>query len=1091
MKPSLELAQGYVPAAFALPKSFEPENIRFGLYTFVPWVRSGISAALEDPQGLALRATVTASVAVRGANNEKEVAAGKLVLRGPGDVIGLESIQIIRRVPQPDTLDAEENFLAHIEFDRPEMPWLFSPFAPAGDQLRPWLALVVCDQAVSELLPGPPGYPRQLRTRRGELQSPDEAWAWAHAQVLGTVAGGPSVADRLSTSHGPTNLSRILCPRRLQNGRGYIAALVPTFECGVNAARNIPGGDLKWAWDSTNPEGEIVLPAFDAWKFSTAKGGDFEKLAQRLHGVPAPWMVGRRMIDTSKPGAAIGDLPPGAPGRVQVLKCAMVSPTPPPPDAPPDNSAWDAATRDRLRLEVDRVNTSDEELPRVGARLYARFQRGARALGPVFGSPPADTPSADADWFSQLNTSPVHRIVAGLGTRVVQRDQEKLMQAAWAQVGGLRGAKQTLVRMQFARYVGEALQRNHLTKLDLGGLTQTLRGAHAKVRAAGSEKTLHGVIAGSAVAPAAMTATFRRMARMRGPLARFAGVAGLRNLVAAEDRFRDFRRQYVELEGIRTLSTDAIQSFSPEVIGRLLGVAPETAPAALAERLASRRSPSIADSLARPLNEWRIPAGSLDLGARAARLVDERVTAALPAEIAAAPARSEALAPLLTGMGNSAVTELSDRANAVVGRIHERLTFSATPRIAGLPTRIGAIAPFRLAPHLAVRTSVVTAPDPQLRFETATSRTLTSAVVRVREVAFTDLARAVSQTILGSGFYALPPTPERPTLALTREALLNAVSPAASMTEYARARFKKVQTMIAPDWWSDGRVAPIMAAPRFDRAMFDALDEYDRDWLIPGLGEIEFTDFVTILATNPVFTETFLIGLSDEMGRELLWRGYPTDQRGTYFYRFWNGNADDLKTQIHRFEHTPLGSHLADSSSAEGCIVLVVHGELVRRHPEVICVAMRAGGFDAQGHPQFTADMKDVAPSLFQRHLRPDIHIAGFKLGLSQIRTEPWWFLITENPSGPRFGLDIPENDAVAVDHVARNDLDWNDLGPLRSGHFLSPGARTLIVKDKDSDPPETMWPGNSAIIARTLLQNPVRAAFDAKKLIAPVMPSE
>ena len=34
---------------------------------------------------------------------------------------------------------------------------------------------------------------------------------------------------------------------------------------------------------------------------------------------------------------------------------------------------------------------------------------------------------------------------------------------------------------------------------------------------------------------------------------------------------------------------------------------------------------------------------------------------------------------------------------------------------------------------------------------------------------------------------------------------------------------------------------------------------------------------VTLLSTNDEFTEAFLVGLSDEMGRELLWRQYPTD----------------------------------------------------------------------------------------------------------------------------------------------------------------------------------------------------------------------
>ena len=31
-----------------------------------------------------------------------------------------------------------------------------------------------------------------------------------------------------------------------------------------------------------------------------------------------------------------------------------------------------------------------------------------------------------------------------------------------------------------------------------------------------------------------------------------------------------------------------------------------------------------------------------------------------------------------------------------------------------------------------------------------------------------------------------------------------------------------------------------------------------------------------------------MAGLNHEMARELLWRGYPTDQRGTVFRRFWD-----------------------------------------------------------------------------------------------------------------------------------------------------------------------------------------------------------
>ena len=73
---------------------------------------------------------------------------------------------------------------------------------------------------------------------------------------------------------------------------------------------------------------------------------------------------------------------------------------------------------------------------------------------------------------------------------------------------------------------------------------------------------------------------------------------------------------------------------------------------------------------------------------------------------------------------------------------------------------------------------------------------------------------------------------------------------------------------------------------------------------------------------------------------------------------------------------------------------------------------------------------------------------------------------------------------------MKRNDLDWNDLGALTEGRFLSAAARTIAIKDEVSTPAVTTWPGNAAIVARTLLQNPVRAAFDAHKLIAPALPA-
>lgn len=1113
MPGSLSNARGYVANAFssALTAPFVPENTVFGEYTFVPWARTGLAAAQESAGEDPLRATVRVSFTVRDDAATSEVVERTLVVRGPGDVIGLDPVQIIRRLPAPSTIDAEESVLAHIEFDRPELPWLFSPFASESNRIPPWLALVVCDATRSTEQPGPPGLPRQLRTHLGELQSLEDSWAWAHAQVVGPLEGVPSVADRLSASYGPVNLSRLLCPRKLDHSTHYIAALVPAFDCGRQAALGALGGTLDPAWiraaDGSDADKEIVLPVFDSWHFSVADRGDFEELATRLHGVVAPWNVGRRLIDVSEPRGNVTDLVAGDSGVIQVLHCALVSPTRVPVDQPPESSAWSVAKREELRTEVDRSNAVDENLPRVGARLYAQYQRGKHQVGPVFGAPPASADAADSDWFAQLNTSPMHRLIAGLGTRVVQHNQEQLMQSAWAQVGELQKANAALVRMQLGRYVGESLHRNHLTRLGVGELTQLMRGVHGRVSTSGTALTVHGVLARSTSAPAAMTATFRRLSRVRGPLARFvaaADSAALKAIVAPGQTYRDFRRSYVELDGVRTLSASAIASLPAALVARKLGVSEAVASATLTQRLADRSTVSVADRLSQPVSSWRIPVGTVDLALRSATAIALQVDLAMPANFARESARAEALAPLLVGLANSSVPDASVRARSALARISARLPFSGIPPNAGVPINIGnavigggmvfakprvvagRVVAASASASAASAASAVSATmlQPRARFETVASRDITATLIASSALAFTDVAQSLSQLMIGVGASALPRTPDRPALTFTRNALLATVAPAATSTRYAGVRLGVLPRWLPPNWFADGRVAPIMAAPHFDHAMFDALNAYDRDWLIPGLGSIPFTDFVTVLETNPVFTETFLLGLSDEMGRELLWRGYPTDQRGTYFRRFWQRNADELTTDIHHFGATPMGSHLAGSGRER--VVLVVRGEVVRRYPDAMLLAMRADKLpDAEGHPRFSANPKETAKLLFHHHLEPDILLIGFDLFLSQIQSEPWWFFLTENPSAPRFGLDLPgDGNGPAANGVQRNNLDWNDLGPLSYNRFLNTAARPLKIIDGVGAP--VVWPDHAGVVARTLLQSPFRAAFNALKLITP-----
>ena len=97
-----------------------------------------------------------------------------------------------------------------------------------------------------------------------------------------------------------------------------------------------------------------------------------------------------------------------------------------------------------------------------------------------------------------------------------------------------------------------------------------------------------------------------------------------------------------------------------------------------------------------------------------------------------------------------------------------------------------------------------------------------------------------------------------------------------------------LKRLTLPDNWNPvDPLEPVMAAPEFPTPMYSLLGEISKDMLLPGLENIP-NNTISILRTNPTFIEAYMIGLNHEMSRELLWRGYPTDQRGTYFRQFWD-----------------------------------------------------------------------------------------------------------------------------------------------------------------------------------------------------------
>ena len=137
-------------------------------------------------------------------------------LYGPIDVVGIDPRHVIRTEPWDATPGFEPNYLAGIEFDHPDFPWLFTPVKENGDRLRPWVALIALADGEYDEAKEPPGPLPVISVNVPAIAKlPDlaDSWAWAHAQVAGGV--GADTLDQILEVDPGRATSRLLCPRRL------------------------------------------------------------------------------------------------------------------------------------------------------------------------------------------------------------------------------------------------------------------------------------------------------------------------------------------------------------------------------------------------------------------------------------------------------------------------------------------------------------------------------------------------------------------------------------------------------------------------------------------------------------------------------------------------------------------------------------------------------------------------------------------------------------------------------------------------------------------------------------------------------------
>lgn len=1088
-------------------------------YRFLPWVRSGLASEITGPDQLGETISARASFPVRLRLTGGD-AATNLRLYGPGDVVGIDTRSILRTEPRRGTENFAPNQFAAIEFDPPDFPWMFTP-ARAGDtdRLRPWLVLVVVarqdgvavrvsrDRPLPQLTIENPAVPAR------ELPNLRESWAWAHAQMV-EDNGGADVEGRLAREQD-LNVSRLVCPRRLEPDRAYYGCLVPAFETGRLAGLDEPvpeSATTKPAWGAGGSvASKVVLPLYYHWEFRTGPAGDFESLARKLRPIALPEEVGTRPMFIGDADPALSPLPPTVSGGgIVELEGALRAPLiGAPSELGPQHAAFQAELKSLLDAAAEHVADgapATAELPaeNVAPPIYGSWHTRTHVV-----PAPGELPK----WLRDLNADPRHRAAAGLGTEIVKANQERYMDAAWEQVGDVIAANQALNIARLIELVAKRVLDRHFRPLDAVGLLSMTAPMHARTIL--DERLLARTLETSVMPTGIADPSFRRLASPQNKVlkraARFApGATPLDGTVQME-AVRKLADAQLALDFDRPV--DGLASST--LIGRLPaaenGVVKGeaigwqgSAPASDIRRVVAARQALAAN----PVGEIVVRPDIAITGVLLDRHLDRianvvgagRSLREILAEVLAHTRRNPDAVGFLVSSTGIDVLELTDE-----NRLRARSATSVTRELAGLDPRVvrrlgvegvrdvigrlpeGMFDP-GAAPMLTDVRLDIGAAEPVEPFGPVRSGPPTTTVdppVK-RSPVVTGFVTAYTQYTAAAKVTVSPLTPPPGEVELTGVGvhLIAAIDPALTIRARAGLRITVGATRLA-DFVGTDRfrqkedLGPVMVGPLLAEPLYRDLGAYNQDRFLPGAGLIP-ANAITLLETNPRFVEAFMVGANHEMNRELLWRAYPTDRRGTPFRAFWDrldGQTDI--GPIHEFSRNRrLGRN--GRGPFEGAIVLLVRGDLLRRYPNSIVYAT-----PSRPDHRLDRDPSRIEMPVFGGKLEPDITFVGFDLTAEVIETEPgWFFVIQEQPTEPRFGLDEPDGGSATPS--TWSELTWAHVGVASGGHLPLPAITPpLNLSLAGSGSPKAKWGQDAAHMAAITFQRPFRAAVHSSKVLA------
>ena len=1097
-------------------------------YSFLPWLRQGIANTITAADGdntVKTRATINVKLQlsgqrVGGGAPFTQTISQDIALYGPGDLQRIILDAIVRLEPRNWITNFESNYFPAIDFYDEDFPWRYTPASPdnTGLRLRPWIALVVLDETeFKEAQNGNSSFPYIIVTDTNLFPPADQLWAWAHVHFNQSLSGSPgelvspdmtAVLPRVESmiSKNPdVAYSRILCPRRLKDNTGYHAFLMPVFETGRLAALNqkpdaAPYATFSaWATYPGKPDG-THYPFYYRWYFRTGSHGDFEYLVNLLQPQPLDKRIGTRDMDVQAPGSNIPAISDPSLRSILRLGGALRVPD---KDLSNDDlnerkkyDNWDQPYPHKFEVALakfinlpDDYSTqkasdansatqighgiSDDPDPLITSPLYGRWHALTQRLLSNRDTTPAPN---NTNWVHKLNLDPRFRVPAAFGTQVVETNAEDYMNDAWEQIGDVLAANSRIRRIQMAMEVSSRWHTESLTPLAKSNPERALlMTAPVSKHVLASSSTIAAQMSTSVVPPVYTSTAMRRVIRPGSRL--------MRALPFTASIRPDNLLTRVNDQEVSAAPAKVVPPGVPTVDQVAAAAAPQGEPSWTFKLL-----------LKFPWLPYALLALAIILALLLAYFVP---LIGIPLALAVAVGGFFLFKKLKKWKAASGPAESVTELNQ---------TLSAVDQLPKNPT-------FVLS-------------DPGSNFRPAPGTTDSPTAVNFKN-ALRDSFSLIAATKTVSQRTAPVPL-DLPSITAS---IVQAVNPRVSIP-------KRAQSMISIPAWVAQQIGDqfgeVMAYPKIDLAMYEPLKKISTELFLPNINLIP-QNSITLIETNQKFIESYMVGLNHEFARKLLWREFPTDQRGSYFRQFWDPRSyfdstglspDQLKEKLYdipELHRWPLDSLLGDhnnrttTGSQTEQAVLVIRGELLKKYPTAVIYAHRAQwSKNSQGtvDPTIARSLQDIddafedhpPPSvirtpLYEAKVDPDIYFFGFDLTIAEAMggqkadEDPgWFFVVKQRPGEPRFGLELtrPHKPEVFV------ELTFDDTKPaVAPGGFLfsssldnlniipplanSPDDKTSQYKD---DLAVEAAASSSARWAYILFRSPVMIAVHADQML-------